>query len=689
MIRSVGWVVGRAACVGFCCGWMGWVSFMWNDEGVVGQEGNAVVLVQLVGACVGGVGGWVSTLACFLCANRALAHLLASFAAHLTSTPTRKRARQPSPPAHVPQTFPGGAQGLAYPTRACALFLGRVFPDTFWLSPPPLGFPHPSLLLLHSHSHSPFPPIHTHLGVGGLCLLATRGGKEDDPTTCPDTDIPLLHTQAQAAMSDPATIAPPTVLSPMRAPTSCFPMLFGGLAKARQQRHSRAKTMDTVQTYKKELAAAAAQQQQAEDLPATATAAAAQGTPAQVDDTKTTTGVTVAATRGTSLRRQTFADARTLQRASTTVGRFTQGTPLSPVLSPGLDESESTAAKEEKGREPAPLGLIPCESEDLSCAASSPPGPVVVAASSTTTTTVTTTTSSTLTLTASITTTQTTTTTVTSPVPVPVRRAPVRSQSMGSAPRVLSGAASKPALPPTGNDRFYHPALRRSGSKSLAGSSSFSSATDGLDSSGPIPSLGALRDRFSSRRKSFSRLSRRLSMDELVEPREDYVYQPLPSAPALPVRLLPMISNGMARLAINMKDCVLTPATWEVVLSLVSPEDAAKITRYRFDKDRRLSLGSQLLQRAVIAWTFGVPYPTIAITRTEKGKPFYKPSAEALLRTPFPNWNYNVSHHGDFVGIASEPVCLVGLDIMNAKVRFSSFHALSIYSFIHSFLLSP
>lgn len=98
-----------------------------------------------------------------------------------------------------------------------------------------------------------------------------------------------------------------------------------------------------------------------------------------------------------------------------------------------------------------------------------------------------------------------------------------------------------------------------------------------------------------------------MSMDELVEPREDYVYQPLPSAPALPVRLLPMISNGMARLAINMKDCVLTPATWEVVLSLVSPEDAAKITRYRFDKDRRLSLGSQLLQRAVIAWTFGVP----------------------------------------------------------------------------------
>lgn len=46
------------------------------------------------------------------------------------------------------------------------------------------------------------------------------------------------------------------------------------------------------------------------------------------------------------------------------------------------------------------------------------------------------------------------------------------------------------------------------------------------------------------------------------------------------------------------------------------PEDAARVKRYRFEKDRRLSLGSQLLQRAVIAWTFGVPYRDILIART-------------------------------------------------------------------------
>ena len=31
----------------------------------------------------------------------------------------------------------------------------------------------------------------------------------------------------------------------------------------------------------------------------------------------------------------------------------------------------------------------------------------------------------------------------------------------------------------------------------------------------------------------------------------------------------------------------------------------------------------------------------------------------------FPNFNFNTSHHGDYVAIASEPLCLVGLDIVS------------------------
>lgn len=34
----------------------------------------------------------------------------------------------------------------------------------------------------------------------------------------------------------------------------------------------------------------------------------------------------------------------------------------------------------------------------------------------------------------------------------------------------------------------------------------------------------------------------------------------------------------------------------------------------------------------------------------------------------YPNFNFNVSHHGDCVAIASEPICLVGLDIVSCVV---------------------
>lgn len=49
--------------------------------------------------------------------------------------------------------------------------------------------------------------------------------------------------------------------------------------------------------------------------------------------------------------------------------------------------------------------------------------------------------------------------------------------------------------------------------------------------------------------------------------------------------------------------------------------------------------------------------------------------------TKFPNFNFNASHHGDYVGIASEPVSLVGLDI----VCYSKPEKESVEDFIHHF----
>jgi len=151
------------------------------------------------------------------------------------------------------------------------------------------------------------------------------------------------------------------------------------------------------------------------------------------------------------------------------------------------------------------------------------------------------------------------------------RRGPLRSHSLGAMPTgkppmaPASSAASFAVVDP--HERYYPPALRKR--DSLGDSSTTGSFIDEL-----APSLGALRNRFSAsqRRRSFAGStahSRRQSLEEVTTVREDFVFRAGTDAPLLPGRLLPMVSHGMARLAINMKDAAMTPATWEVALSVL------------------------------------------------------------------------------------------------------------------------
>ncbi|KAH9311021.1 hypothetical protein KI387_026056, partial [Taxus chinensis] len=78
-------------------------------------------------------------------------------------------------------------------------------------------------------------------------------------------------------------------------------------------------------------------------------------------------------------------------------------------------------------------------------------------------------------------------------------------------------------------------------------------------------------------------------------------------------------------------------------------------------EDRKRALISRMLQYMLSHVVLGIPYDEIVIKRTEEGKPYL---ANKLENLDFPNFNFNSSHHGDFVVIASEPICLVGLDIM-------------------------
>nr|POE54595.1 l-aminoadipate-semialdehyde dehydrogenase-phosphopantetheinyl transferase [Quercus suber] len=100
-------------------------------------------------------------------------------------------------------------------------------------------------------------------------------------------------------------------------------------------------------------------------------------------------------------------------------------------------------------------------------------------------------------------------------------------------------------------------------------------------------------------------------------------------------------------------------------LSLLPQHQRSFVTRFVRMEDRKWALVSRLLQYALVHEVLGIPFDEIIINRTFEGKPYLENDNAGL---EFPNFNFNVSHHGDYVAIASEPLCLVGLDIVSYDI---------------------
>ena len=101
---------------------------------------------------------------------------------------------------------------------------------------------------------------------------------------------------------------------------------------------------------------------------------------------------------------------------------------------------------------------------------------------------------------------------------------------------------------------------------------------------------------------------------------------------------------------------------WAFLLALLPEEEAEAVQKFRREEDRKRALGSRVMQRACIERECGVPWREAEIARTKGRKPFLK--APARPRDPaLPNFNFNVSHEGDYVVLASEPVCVAGVDV--------------------------
>ncbi|NXF11472.1 ADPPT transferase, partial [Smithornis capensis] len=115
---------------------------------------------------------------------------------------------------------------------------------------------------------------------------------------------------------------------------------------------------------------------------------------------------------------------------------------------------------------------------------------------------------------------------------------------------------------------------------------------------------------------------------------------------------------------------------WLLAARLVQPEEKERIGQFAFARDAKAALAGRLLMRKLIAEKMGIPWNEVHLQRTSKGKPF-------LANTVFginANYNFNISHQGDYAVLAAEPELQVGIDIMKTNLPGSGS---SIPNFFH------
>mmetsp|Transcript_22055 Transcript_22055/g.61211 ORF Transcript_22055/g.61211 Transcript_22055/m.61211 type:complete len:319 (-) Transcript_22055:257-1213(-) len=99
---------------------------------------------------------------------------------------------------------------------------------------------------------------------------------------------------------------------------------------------------------------------------------------------------------------------------------------------------------------------------------------------------------------------------------------------------------------------------------------------------------------------------------------------------------------------------------WTFLLSLLPSQEQKDVMRFRLPDDRKRTLVSRLMQRRCASVSLDIPFEKVLIKRTKGRKPFV---ANRVCRQHAPNFNFNVSHEGDYVVLASEPLCICGVDV--------------------------
>lgn len=116
------------------------------------------------------------------------------------------------------------------------------------------------------------------------------------------------------------------------------------------------------------------------------------------------------------------------------------------------------------------------------------------------------------------------------------------------------------------------------------------------------------------------------------------------------------------RWAFNVSAWTCTEAELAFLLSMLPADDRQLCQSFKNKIDVLRALISRLMQRACVSNVLGMPWADVDVKMTKGRKPFVA-NAAAQKRLHAPNFNYNVSHEGHYVCIASDTHLLVGVDV--------------------------
>lgn len=121
-----------------------------------------------------------------------------------------------------------------------------------------------------------------------------------------------------------------------------------------------------------------------------------------------------------------------------------------------------------------------------------------------------------------------------------------------------------------------------------------------------------------------------------------------------------MAAAAALRWAVNVAEWEPSAPAWDFLLALLPADERERVLRFVFRDDQKRALVSRLLQRRCVEVALGVPANEAQIARTKGNKPYL---AARPRGSGAPNFNFNVSHEGAWVVLASEPLLLVGTDV--------------------------